>query len=129
MRRKRKKKIGISLLLLLASIFPAAQAAKKKAEPDSYAVVTGTVFRDPGFALPNALVILTAGPRQEVPAKAKRIQTVCNSRGEFAFRLPPVNARYNIKASAKGFQDEEKSIAVQGEDHVEVTFSLHPESK
>ena len=129
MRRKRKKKIGISLLLLLASLFPTAQAAKKKPEPDSYAVVTGTVFRDPGFALPNALVILIADPKQELPANAKKMQAVCNSRGEFAFRLPTVNARYTIRASAKGFQDEEKSIAVQGEDHVEVTFSLHAESK
>jgi hypothetical protein len=129
-RRRKKKRIGISLLLALIAILPRVQAGQKKAESESYALVSGTVFRDPGFALPNATVTLTPAPPQESPkSKIKKQQTVCNSRGEFVFRLPPVNMRYTVRAAAKGYRDEEKSIEVEGEARVDVTFSLHEESK
>jgi hypothetical protein len=129
-RKKKKKRIGISLLLALIAILPPAQAGKKKAEPESYALVSGTVFHDPGFALPNATVTLTPDPSQGSPAaKIKKQQTVCNSRGEFAFRIPPVSMHYTVRAAAKGYRDEEKSIDVEGEARIDVTFSLHEESK
>jgi Carboxypeptidase regulatory-like domain len=129
-RRRKKKRIGISLLLALIAILPRAQAGQKKAESESYALVSGTVFRDPGFALSNATVTLTPAPPQESPkSKIKKQQAVCNSRGEFFFRLPPVNMRYTVRAAAKGYRDEEKSIEVEGEARVDVTFSLHEESK
>ena len=117
-------------MLLLAAILAQAQAAKKKAEPESYALVSGTVFRDPGFALPNATVTLIPDPaEQPSPAKIKKLQTVCNSRGEFIFRVPPVSMHYKIRAGAKGFQEQEKTVEVEGDGRVEVTLSLHEESK
>lgn len=129
-RRKKKKRIGISLLLALIAILPPAQAAKKKTEPESYALVSGTVFRDPGLALPNATVILTPDPSPGAPAvKIKKQQTVCNSRGEFVFRLPPLSMHYTVRAAAKGYRDQEKSIDVEGEARVDVTFSLQAQSK
>jgi hypothetical protein len=129
-RRRKKKRIGISLWLALIAVLSPAQAARKKTEPDSYAVVSGTVFRDPGFALPNATVTLTPAPSQAAPpAKLKKQQTVCNARGEFVFRVPPVSMHYTVRAAAKGFRDDEKPIDVEGETRVEVTFSLHAESK
>ena len=129
-RRRKKKRIGISLWLALIAVLSPAQAARKKADPDSYAVVSGTVFRDPGFALPNATVTLTPAPSQPVPpAKLKKQQTVCNARGEFVFRVPPVSMHYTVRAAAKGYRDDEKPIDVEGEARVEVTFSLHAESK
>jgi hypothetical protein len=129
-RRKNRKRIGISLLLALIAILSQAQAGKKKAEPESYSLVSGTVFRDPGFALPYATVTLTPDPSQAAPAvRIKKQQTVCNSRGEFVFRMPPVSMHYTVRAAAKGYRDEEKSIDVEGEARVDVTFSLHEESK
>lgn len=128
-KRKRKKRIGISLLLSLIAVLPQAQAAKKKAQPESYALLSGTVFRDPGFALPNVTVTLTPDPADPSSGKTKSLQTVSNPRGEFTFRLPPVNMRYTVRAVAKGYHQEEKSIEVQGEARVDVTFSLHEESK
>ena len=129
-KKRRRKRIGISLLFSLIAILAPAQAAKKKADPESYALVAGTVFREPGFALPNANVTLTANsPLQGSNAKIKKLQTVCNSRGEFIFRLPPASMRYTVRAAAKGYQEEEKSVEVQGETRVEVTFTLHEESK
>jgi hypothetical protein len=44
-KRKRRKRIGISLLLLLIGILPLAQAGKKTAEPESYALVSGGLSR------------------------------------------------------------------------------------
>jgi hypothetical protein len=36
---------------------------------------------------------------------------------------------YTVRAAAKGYRDEEKSIDVEGEARIDVTFSLHEESK
>lgn len=129
-RKKRKKRIGTSLVLLLIAFLPQAEAGKKKEAAESYAIVSGTVFRDPGFALADAIVTLAPDPAAPAPAvKAKKAQTTCNFRGEFVFRVPPANARYIVKATAKGYHEEEKAIEVRGEERVEVTFSLHEESK
>jgi len=129
-RRKRKKRIGISLLLSLIALLPTAQAGKKTAEAEPYALISGTVFRDPGFALPNATVTLTPNPPQEAsPVKIKKLQTVCNTRGEFVFRVPTASMRYTVRAAAKGYHEDEKSVEVEGEARVEVTLSLHEESK
>jgi hypothetical protein len=129
-KRKRRKRIGISLLLLLIGILPPAQAGKKTAESDSYALISGTVFRDPGFALPNVTVTLTPNPSPgSSPTKIKKQQSVTNSRGEFVFRVPPAGMRYTVRAAAKGYREEEKSVDVEGETRIEVTLSLHEESK
>jgi hypothetical protein len=129
-KKRRRKKIGISLLLLLICILPLARAGKKTAEPDSFALVSGTVFRDPGFALPNATVTLTPNPSPgSSPIKIKKQQGVTNSRGEFVFRVPTASMRYTIRAAAKGYREDEKSVDVEGETRVEVTLSLHEESK
>ncbi|HTA71409.1 MAG TPA: carboxypeptidase-like regulatory domain-containing protein [Bryobacteraceae bacterium] len=114
----------------MIAILPEAQAAKKKTEPESYALISGTVFRDPGFALPNATVTLTPDPSPgSSAAKIKKQQTVCNSRGEYVFRLPPLTMHYTVRAAAKGYNDQEKSIDVEGEARVDVTFSLQSQSK
>jgi len=75
-------------------------------------------------------VTLIPAPSRESPkSKIKKQQTGCNSRGEFVFRLPPVSMRYTVRAAAKGYSGQEKSIEVEGEARVDVTFSLHEESK
>jgi hypothetical protein len=133
MRRRRKTRI-ISLLLTLltlaaASIVPAL-ADKKKAAAESYVLLAGTVFTETGFALPNAEVAVIQDPAPETKhSKAKKMQVVSDSRGEFALRLPIGNAHYAVRVSAKGFRSEEKSVTVQGEDRLDVTFQLHQESR
>jgi Carboxypeptidase regulatory-like domain len=127
-RKKRKKRI-ISLLLAAAVVLP-GMAAKKKAAAEPYVLLDGTVFRESGFALPNAEVAVIPDPMPDAPpSKVKKMQTVSDSRGEFAFRLPMLNMRYVIKVSAKGYRREEKPVTVQGEDRLDVTFQLHEESK
>jgi hypothetical protein len=127
---KRRKRSGARIaLLLLACVLPAA-GAKKKSVPQGYALVAGTVFQESGYALANADVTLIPDPQPDSAAvKTKKIQAVSDSRGEFVFRVPPASMRYIVRVAAKGFQSAEKPVAVQGEERVEVTFQLPPESR
>ena len=91
-------RVALLTLALIACMLLAAGDKKKAAEP--YAIVAGTVFRDPGYALPAANVILML----KGDPKAKKLQQAVSSfRGEFAFRVPPAPATYVVKASLKGF--------------------------
>lgn len=111
-----------TLLLLLAVC--ALPAEQKK--PEAYAIVEGTVFRDPGYALPDAKVVLAAAG----DPKSKKIQeTTSNYRGEFLFRVPQRDARYIVKASMKGYKPDQKEAAVSGPERVDVNLVLMPESK
>jgi len=125
--RTTKRTSGSKLAALLAAIGLCAaglSAGKKQAE--SYSVVAGTVFRDPGFALPDAKVVLTL----RGDPKAKKLQeAVTNYRGEFAFQVAPKEAAYVVKASMKGYGPEEKEAAISGGERVEVNLVLVPLSK
>jgi hypothetical protein len=88
-------------------------------------VIAGTVFQDSGFSLAGAHVTLS---RKDAP-KVKGMQSVSDSRGEFAFRVSPAPAAYVVKASLKGYQPAEREVSVTGEERVEVTLSLPTESK
>jgi Carboxypeptidase regulatory-like domain len=124
------KRSGISLICLLIAASPLAAAGKKKAVPEAYSIVAGTVFREPGFALPQAEVTLIPNPEQDgPPVKVKRISTVSDARGEFVFRVPAASMRYTVRVAAKGYHGEEKTVNVQGEERADVTFQLHEESK
>ena len=117
-------------LVLLLSCVPPAAGAKKKAVPQSYATVAGTIFDQRGYALPSADVALIpdlAGENARV--KTKKLQAISDSRGEFAFHVPPGAMQYTVKVAAKGYQSSQKSVSVQGEERVDVTFQLEPESK
>ncbi len=134
-KKKRKKRIGISrigitLALLMAALLPVAASAKKKPALDTYAVISGSVFQESGYALPDAAVTLVTEPPPGSPAlKPQKMETLSDARGEFVFRVPPGPMHYAIVVSAKGYQSLTKSIAVEGEERVELTFQLERESK
>ncbi len=121
------RRIGSSRLLFLALglaiSFPAVAQQRSEAP---HAVVAGTVFHEPGFALAGARVVLTSIPDAGSPAKPQTQKAVTGSRGEFAFRLPPTEAHYKISVSAKHFTGQEKTVEVRGEEQVETTFLLAP---
>jgi hypothetical protein len=138
-RRKRKtKKTGSKRsFLLVCALLPLALiwsgtvwAGKKKEAPQSYGIVAGTVFRESGLSLPGAEVEVSPDPDAgQTPLKLKPMKGVSDGRGEFAFRVPPVEMRYKIAVKAKKFQPDEKLVTVHGEERTEVTFQLHEESK
>ena len=95
----------------------------------SYAIVEGTVFRDPGYALADAKVVIES--RQ---GKSKKQEATTNYRGEFQFRVPAIQGVYVVKAPMKGLRAEQKEAAitgggVAGSERVEVNLVLSPESK
>jgi len=104
-----------------------APSDKKDKPAESYSVVAGSVFREPGFALAEAHVVLTLEDGQ-ASIKVKKMTFTANTRGEFAFRVPATAARYRISATAKGFISQQKTIEVQPSVRIDVTFTLAPES-
>jgi len=114
--------VELGLLALLAWSSWAAPAAEPK--PAAYAVVAGTVFREPGFALPGAEVRLTVKTPPETRKLPKPQTAASDGRGEFAFHVPAVKAEYTISVRAPGFVPEEKTAAVTAGERVDVYFEL-----
>lgn len=90
-------------------------------------MIAGTVFRDTGFAIPAAEVVL-APVEAAAGKKIKKQKEIANNRGEFVFRVPPGPMKYSLTASAKGFNRMEKEVTVHAEERVDVTFVLEPSS-
>ena len=125
-----KKRSGSRRAFLFAAPLLIAAAGAKKKTVELYAIVGGTVFRDPGFALRGVEVVLE--PEQPVVNgfKMKAQKAVSDARGEYAFRVPPVEAKYRVTANMPGYKPETKLAATQGgEERIDVTFALLPASK
>jgi hypothetical protein len=130
-RRKRRKRtrtgsralIGV-LLAALAALPVWGANRKEKPAPLPVAVIAGTVFRTPGLALPAAE--LTAVPKENESGgvKLKKMQTVSSVRGEWAVRVPAVPAEYTIYVKCTGYESQQKTVAIEGEQRREVNFLL-----
>jgi hypothetical protein len=112
--------------LLLAAALVAYAAAKNR--QTEYAVIAGTVFREPGYSVRGASVELAPGDEAR-KLKVKKMQTVTDSRGEFLFRVPALPASYTVKVKAAELAPQEKPVSVHGDERVDVTFLLAPASK
>jgi hypothetical protein len=120
--------ILLTTAMLVATVWA---GDKKPAAGRPYSVIAGTVFREPGFALPGAQVWLTPDPPV---AKKKPEKTMADSRGEFAFRVAPPKesaepARYTVSVKAEGYVPQEKPAVVAAEQRVDVYFELKPVAK
>ncbi len=121
-KKKTRMRIGSKLAAAFCALLLLTAAQKNDGR---HAVVAGTVFRESGFSLPGATVTLGV---KDAP-KVKKLQSLSDARGEFAFRVPAEAAVYVVRASLKGFQPVEKEAVVAGEERVEVTLALPAESK
>lgn len=122
MRRRSKSPLVLLLPALCLTQFLVAQG-KRKAEP--YGVIAGTVFRDPGFAQPGASVVLTL---KSAPSKKLQRQ-ISSPRGEFTFHVPATPNSYVVTATLKGFQTARQELEIQGQEQINATLLLVPESK
>jgi hypothetical protein len=134
MRKKRKRtRIGSSLAsvaLLLLVLGPSLLTAKKKKPAaEAYGLVGVTVFREPGFALAGAEVILEPNPEPGKNPNIKPMKDKSGARGEVVFRVPTEPMRYAVRASGKGYVSQQKDVSIEGEQRMDVTFMLAPESK
>jgi hypothetical protein len=97
-------------------------------------LVRGAVFDSNGLSLGGARVKLTRIPTVDQEKDKKRIDSLTrdyttNSRGEFAFRLPPMRARYQLTATLAGYKPATKIVDVTEDEAVPVAFSLEPLKK
>jgi len=125
------RRIGSSLLLLLVAAVPAAvSGSKKHKDAEPYGIVAGTVFRDNGYALPGAKVVISPDPQAgQMPVKIEYPRAISDNRGEFAFRVPVNAMRYTVKAEMKGFEPAQKSVDIEGEVRMDVSLILPAASK
>jgi hypothetical protein len=133
MRTKTKlTRIGSSLLivagtlLLSTSVAFAAKKDKPKAAPPAFALIAGTVYRPPGFALPGVEVKLQPEQSEVNGVKLKKIDTATDARGEWAVRVPPVPSKWRVDVKVSGYRAEQRTVSVEGEQRVDLSIILDP---
>jgi len=104
---------------------PAGWAQQRRQGAET-ALLTGTVFRDPGFAFPGVQVLLEPVSEGKTSVKVKKMKATTDSRGEFGFRVPSAAMRYTLKFQAEGFQPETKEVVVSGPERQDIFITLKP---
>ena len=119
----------LAVLLVLAPVLLPAAGKPKKKSADLFALIAGSVFKEPGFAFPGAQVLLEPETEEANGVTLRPQKAITDARGEFAFRVPPIEAKYTLKVSAKGLKGETKKVETRGgEERVDATFMLSPAS-
>jgi hypothetical protein len=114
----------LRLLMLFALPALLLSQGKPKAQKE-YAVLAGTVFRDPGFAQPGATVVLAT---KNAPGK-KLQEQLSDARGEFSFHVPPGPQTYVVTATLKGFKLASQELEIVATEQINATLLLVSESK
>lgn len=138
-RRKRKKTSGnscssrlrflIPVAFLVALLCPAALSAKKEKQKSAnapFALIAGTVYRPPGFALPGAEVAIVPELPESNGVKLKKVDAVTNFRGEWAIRVPPVPAKWQVDVKSSGYLPQQRSVTIEGEQRIDLSVVLEP---
>lgn len=115
-------KLATCLLLLSAALL----AGERPNSQGGYAMIAGTVFRDPGFALPKAEVTVTMTAAADSVKRIKPQKALTDARGEFVLRVPPGPAEYKIAVKAEGFESVEEAVRIQTLERVDRYFTLKP---
>ena len=117
--------VPIPLLVVPAAGFADQKPKKEKPKPAA-AIISGSVFRDPGFAFANAEVTLEPAPEPKSSNKVKKMKTTSDARGEFSFRVPAAPMRYTVSVQAAGFESEKREVVINGEERQDVFFTIKP---
>jgi len=123
-RRRTRKKISLLVLFAIPALLLVGQK-KPQTKQTEYAIVAGTIFRDPGYAQPGATVVLAA---KSAPDK-KLLEQVSDARGEFSFRVPPGPQTYVVTVRLKGFKQTSQDVEIIATEQINATLILVPESK
>ncbi len=115
----------VSTPALSASAF-AAEKKDKNAErqPVTDTLIKVTTFTELGGTLRGATLKLLPADNDGNAVKGKALQGVTNGMGEFPFHVPKTEAKYVLRAQAKGFEPAEKMVEVRGEDQLDVFLQL-----
>jgi len=137
MRKKKRTKrtrtgskiLTFTLLVTALLTCPSTVFGKKdkaKAAAPAFALIAGTVYRPPGFALVGAEIVIAPEPTDDASAKLKKINAVTDARGEWAVRVPPVPATWRVDVKMNGYRPEHRSVSVTGEERIDVSIILEP---
>jgi hypothetical protein len=116
---------GVLFSLLLTAAWAAADKSKRTAE--SYGLVAGTVFQESGRILRGAEVTVKPDPEAKPLVKLRTATASSDARGEFAVRVPAFPMRYIVSVRAPGFQKQEKTAEMSGEERIDLFFRLERE--
>lgn len=97
-------------------------------------LIRGAVFDSNGVSLGGAHLKLVRIPTAEEEQERKHVKSfslsyTTNSHGEFAFRVPTTNARYQVTASLQEYKPQSKTVDVNGSEAIPLAFSLEPVKK
>lgn len=115
-----------AVLALLCPLALPARKDKQKEAPAPFAVIAGTVYRPPGFALPGVQVRIVPEQADSGGVKLKKAEAVTNTRGEFALRVPPVPAKWRVDVQSSGYKPDQRSVSVEGEQRFDLSIVLEP---
>src|SRR5262245_29151204 len=112
---------ALLLVLALTAGSAGAQRAGRRQKPPAGnpAVIAGSVFREDGFSVRGARVLVLNSVRPK-----ERKETTTDLQGEFAVRLPAGKASYAVEVSAEGFTPGRKTVEIAGDERVDLTFHL-----
>jgi hypothetical protein len=116
-------------LLLLFGLFaaPAFPRKKEKEKPAAaFALIAGTTFRAPGFALPGSRVRVEPRAPESSGVRLKAVEVLTDSRGEFALRVPVVPMEWTVHVQVNGYHPQIRTVRVDGEQRVDLSFILEP---
>jgi hypothetical protein len=125
----RARRLLIAIAFLVTLLCPAAFSAKKekqKVAAAPFALIAGTVFRPPGFALPGAQVVIVPETPEVNGTKLKKVDAITNFRGEWALRVPPVPAKWRVDVKSSGYLPQQRIVGVEGEQRIDLSIVLEP---
>ncbi len=91
--------------------------------------LSGAVFDERGLSLGGVRLKLVRIPTEEEAKEKKKLASVkmdyiTNSRGEFAFRLPPIRARYQVTAIMGGYKPQTRIVDMNEDEAQPLAFTL-----
>lgn len=116
----------ICLIVFCSSVVTAARKEKARDASAPYSLIAGTVYRPPGFALPGAEVIISPEQPEVNGVKLKKEKAVTDARGEWVIRVPIVPAKWRVDVKIDGYRPEQKSVAIEGEQRLDLSIILEP---
>lgn len=103
-----------------------ALGRKKPVKTEAFATIAGTVFRQPGFAVAGVEVVVEPESSSKDGVKFKKEKLLTNSRGEWALRVPAVPMKYVVRVLLNGYDPQDRTVSIQGEQREELNFLLEP---
>jgi hypothetical protein len=124
------RKSALLILFVMLVLTVTGKEDKKKSEkktvPEEYALLIGSCFNSQGFSVAGVSIEVSLKPAEGQKPSKQSWQAQTSPRGEFALRLPPGPATYQIRVKGPGWQPQEKEVEFVKDERMDVVFNLEP---